>query len=94
MRVLIQPSACASSDQPRCNDQQFDQAWKGEWIGGTTASSPGLAKDPARRYASAQDLRADLLRFRQGAPVQATLSPPPPPSFVAAATTSGAEPRR
>jgi len=34
--------------QPRCNDQQFDQAWKDEWIGGTTSSSPGLAKDPAR----------------------------------------------
>ncbi len=34
--------------QPRCNDQQFDQAWKEEWIGGTTSSSPGLAKDPAR----------------------------------------------
>jgi hypothetical protein len=34
--------------QPRCNDQQYDQAWKDEWIGGTTASSPGLAKDPAR----------------------------------------------
>src|SRR4029077_11773329 len=34
--------------QPRCNDQQFDQAWKDEWIGGTTASSPGLAKDPSR----------------------------------------------
>jgi len=27
--------------QPRCNDQQFDQAWKDEWIGGTTSSSPG-----------------------------------------------------
>ena len=34
--------------QPRCNDQQYDQAWKDEWIGGTTSSSPGLAKDPAR----------------------------------------------
>jgi hypothetical protein len=34
--------------RPRCNDQQFDQAWKDEWIGGTTSSSPGLAKDPAR----------------------------------------------
>ncbi len=33
--------------QPRCNDQQYDQAWKDEWIGGTTASSPSLAKDPA-----------------------------------------------
>ena len=34
--------------QPRCNDQQYDQAWKDEWIGGTTSSSPSLAKDPAR----------------------------------------------
>ena len=34
--------------QPQCNDQQFDQAWKDEWIGGTTSSSPSLAKDPAR----------------------------------------------
>ena len=38
--------------QPRCNDQQFDQAWKDEWIGGTTSSSPGLAKDPARPESS------------------------------------------
>jgi hypothetical protein len=34
--------------RPRCNDQQYDQAWKDEWIGGTTSSSPSLAKDPAR----------------------------------------------
>ena len=34
--------------QPRCNDQQYDQAWKDEWIGGTTSSSPSLAKDPVR----------------------------------------------
>ena len=33
--------------RPRCNDQQYDQAWKDEWIGGSTASSPSLAKDPA-----------------------------------------------
>jgi serine/threonine-protein kinase len=36
-----------------------------------------LAKDPAQRYASAQDLRADLLRFRQGAPVLALRAPAP-----------------
>ena len=30
-----------------------------------------LAKDPDDRYASAEDLRADLLRFRQGRPVAA-----------------------
>ena len=34
--------------QPRCNDQQYDRAWKEEWIGGTTSSSPWLAKDPVR----------------------------------------------
>ena len=38
--------------QPRCNGQQFDQAWKDEWIGGTTSSSPGLARDPARPESS------------------------------------------
>jgi len=34
--------------RPRCNDQQFDQAWKDQWIGETTRSSPWLAKDPVR----------------------------------------------
>ena len=34
--------------RPRCNDQQYEQAWKDQWIGETTASAPGLAKDPAR----------------------------------------------
>jgi len=32
--------------RPSCNTQQYDQAWKEEWIG-TTASSPSLTKDPA-----------------------------------------------
>ena len=32
--------------RPRCNDQQYDQAWKDEWIGSSTSSSPSLAKDP------------------------------------------------
>ena len=41
--------------QPRCNDQQYDQAWKDEWIGGTTSSSPSLAKDPARPGGSEGD---------------------------------------
>jgi len=34
--------------RPRCNDQQYDQAWKDEWIGSSTSSSPGLAQDPER----------------------------------------------
>jgi hypothetical protein len=37
--------------RPRCNDRQYDQAWKDEWIGTSTASSPGLAKDPRHREA-------------------------------------------
>ena len=43
-----------------------------------------LAKNPANRYASAQDLRADLLRFRQGRPVAAEPVLPP----MAEATTA------
>ncbi|HEX9624388.1 MAG TPA: hypothetical protein VF979_08435 [Streptosporangiaceae bacterium] len=34
--------------RPRCNDQQYDQAWKDEWIGSSTSAAPSLAKDPAR----------------------------------------------
>ena len=30
-----------------------------------------LAKNPANRYASAEELRADLVRYRQGRPVVA-----------------------
>ena len=37
--------------QPRCNDQQFDQSWKDEWIGGTTASSPAWPRTPPARKA-------------------------------------------
>jgi hypothetical protein len=40
--------------RPRCNDQQFEQSWKDQWIGETTSSSPGLAKDPVRPEASPQ----------------------------------------
>jgi beta-lactam-binding protein with PASTA domain/tRNA A-37 threonylcarbamoyl transferase component Bud32 len=40
-----------------------------------------LAKDPGQRYQSAEELRADLLRFRQGRPVKAPL---PAPAAVAA----------
>ena len=35
--------------RPRCNDQQYDQAWKEERIGSSTSAAPSLAKDPARR---------------------------------------------
>ncbi|HUQ40856.1 MAG TPA: Stk1 family PASTA domain-containing Ser/Thr kinase [Acidimicrobiales bacterium] len=35
-----------------------------------------MAKDPAARYASADELRNDLLRFRQGRAVTATAPPP------------------
>ena len=43
--------------RPRCNDQQFDQAWKDEWIGGTTSSSPGWPRTrPARRARPASGL--------------------------------------
>jgi len=38
--------------RPRCNDQQYEQAWKDQWIGETTSSSPSLAKDPGRPEAS------------------------------------------
>jgi len=38
--------------RPRCNAQQYDQAWKDQWIGETTSSSASLAKDPARPEAS------------------------------------------
>ena len=52
-----------------------------------------MAKDPAQRYASADELRADLLRYRQGRQVAAV--PPPMPAeartqAVTQATTMGA----
>ncbi|HEY2430239.1 MAG TPA: protein kinase, partial [Acidimicrobiales bacterium] len=46
-----------------------------------------LAKDLRDRYASAEELRADLLRFRQGRPV---LADPPPLRRPAGAAVSGA----
>jgi serine/threonine-protein kinase len=45
-----------------------------------------LAKNPANRYASAEELRADLMRFRSGRPVLAT----PAASGTAAAATAAA----
>jgi eukaryotic-like serine/threonine-protein kinase len=45
-----------------------------------------MAKNRANRYSSAEDLRADLLRFNAGHSVSAApLPPPPPPSAGAAA---------
>ena len=40
-----------------------------------------LAKNPANRYQSAEEMRADLVRYRQGQAVMAEplLTPPPPP---------------
>jgi len=47
-----------------------------------------LAKNPANRYQSAEELRADLERVRQGLPVEATplLAPPPPTQVIPTAT--------
>ena len=42
------PTSSARSTSPSCNDAAVRPSWKDEWIGGTTSSSPGLAKDPAR----------------------------------------------
>jgi serine/threonine-protein kinase len=43
-----------------------------------------MAKEPGERYAGAEELRADLLRYRQGRPVAAA---PPLPTQAVAATT-------
>jgi serine/threonine-protein kinase len=42
-----------------------------------------MAKDPGRRYQTAEQLQADLLRYMQGAPV---LADPPPPTVMMPAT--------
>ncbi|HVX18772.1 MAG TPA: Stk1 family PASTA domain-containing Ser/Thr kinase [Acidimicrobiales bacterium] len=49
-----------------------------------------LAKNPANRYASAEDLRADLRRFREGRPVQAEGILDPPVGATAAVAGVGA----
>src|SRR5436190_3927588 len=46
-----------------------------------------MAKDPADRYQTAEELRADLLRFRQGRPVVAAPPMASPPTQAVAATT-------
>jgi serine/threonine-protein kinase len=43
-----------------------------------------MAKDPAERYPGAEELRADLLRYRQG---RAVVAAPPLPTQAVAATT-------
>jgi serine/threonine-protein kinase len=47
-----------------------------------------MAKSPAERYSSAEDLRGDLLRFRQGRAVTARPRAPEPPPTAAVAATS------
>ncbi len=49
-----------------------------------------MAKDTADRYASAEDLRADLRRFREGAQVQAAAFAAPAPEATRAVTTVAA----
>ncbi|MEY2568855.1 MAG: eukaryotic-like serine/threonine-protein kinase [Actinomycetota bacterium] len=46
-----------------------------------------MAKSPADRYASAEDLRGDLLRFRQGRPVTAASARRPAATAAMAATS-------
>ena len=51
-----------------------------------------MAKDPSDRYASADELRADLLRYRQGRKVAAAAAPlaAPPPTQAVATTVAPA----
>ncbi|MBC7252680.1 MAG: Stk1 family PASTA domain-containing Ser/Thr kinase [Actinobacteria bacterium] len=50
-----------------------------------------MAKNPANRYQTAQEMKADLLRFLEGMPVTAT---PVLPGASAQASATAAEPRR
>jgi serine/threonine-protein kinase len=53
-----------------------------------------LAKEPAARYQSAEELRADLVRFVQGQPVAAAVEPTRVAAAVGGAAALGAEPTR
>ena len=46
-----------------------------------------MAKDPSQRYATAEELRSDLLRYRQGRGVMAPMVDDAPPTTAMAATT-------
>src|SRR5437868_6732172 len=50
-----------------------------------------LAKNPANRYSSAEELRADLMRFRAGRPVVARPAAPSPPPADVTAVMAGAD---
>ncbi len=58
-----------------------------------------LAKNPTQRYASAEDLRADLRRFREGAPLAGTAAAPinqngqPAAAAPAVVATTGQQPQ-
>ena len=54
------------------------------------SSSTALAKDPDQRYQSADELRADLLRFRRGRPLANT----PVTAMIATTPGAAARPRR
>ena len=49
-----------------------------------------MAKNRANRYTSAEELRADLLRFNQGQPVSAVPAAPAPPVAAATGVMTGA----
>lgn len=52
-----------------------------------------MAKNPADRYQSAEELRSDLERFRAGRPVRAALAPPPEAAAVMGGTGGPDGPR-
>ncbi|MEZ5177302.1 MAG: Stk1 family PASTA domain-containing Ser/Thr kinase [Acidimicrobiales bacterium] len=55
-------------------------------------TNKALAKDPDRRYQDAAELRADLLRFRDGRPVQAGGAPMAAAAVAGAAAASALQP--